>query len=68
MDKDYNEYAKVAVKSDSYKILKANIKQQLEDPALCSAQRTKYASKMAGTPDGKASERIVNYLLENKRP
>lgn len=66
MDKDYNEYAKVAVKSDSYKILRATIKQQLENPTALSAQRVQYANKMAGTVDGKASERIVNYLLENK--
>lgn len=66
MDKDYDEYSKVAVRSDSYKMLKNNVKDQMLNPKVLSDQRLRYANKMAGTLDGKVSERIVDYLLENK--
>jgi len=66
MDKDYNEYSKIAVRSDSYDILKKNVKEQLLNPASLSKDRLHYANKLAGSLDGKASERIIDYLLENK--
>lgn len=66
MDKDYQEYSKVAVRSDSYKILKDTVSKQILNPKVLSDQRLRYAQKMAGALDGKASERIVDYLLENK--
>jgi CDP-glycerol glycerophosphotransferase (TagB/SpsB family) len=66
MDKDYQEYSKVAVRSDSYKMLKDNVSKQILNPKVLSEQRLHYAEKMAGTLDGKASKRIVDYLLENK--
>jgi hypothetical protein len=66
MDKDYNQYSNVAVRSDSYKMLKNYIRDQLRNPASLSEQRLHFANKMAGCLDGKASERIVDYLLENK--
>lgn len=66
MDKDYQEYSKVAVRSDSYKMLKDNVLEQILKPTALSDQRLRYAEKMAGLLDGKVSERIVDYLLENK--
>jgi len=66
MDKDYQEYFKVAVRSDSYKMLKDNVLEQMLKPKALSDQRLRYAEKIAGTLDGKASKRIVDYLLENK--
>ena len=66
MDKDYQEYSKVAVRSDSYKMLVIKASEQLLNPKALSEQRLHYAEKMAGTLDGKASKRIVDYLLENK--
>ena len=66
MDKDYNQYSKIAVRSDSYDILKKNVKEQLLNPASLSKDRLHYANKLAGSLDGKASERIIDYLLENK--
>ena len=66
MDKDYQEYSKVAVRSDSYKMLKDNVSKLILNPKVLSEQRLHYAEKMAGTLDGKASKRIVDYLLENK--
>jgi CDP-glycerol glycerophosphotransferase (TagB/SpsB family) len=66
MDKDYQEYSKVAVRCDAYKSLKSIAIEQLLDSKILSKQRLHYAEKMAGFLDGKASERVVNYLLENK--
>jgi CDP-glycerol glycerophosphotransferase (TagB/SpsB family) len=66
MDKDYQEYSKVAVRSDSYKMLKDTVSKQILNPNVLSNQRLRYAKKMAGTLDGKASKRIVDYLFENK--
>lgn len=66
MDKDYQEYSKVAVRSDSYKMLINNVSEQMLNPKALSDQRLRYAEKMAGVLDGKASERIVDYLLDNK--
>lgn len=66
MDKDYNEYAKIAVQSDSYEMLKNNVRNQIANPKALSEQRLHYANKMVGTLDGNASKRIIDYLLENK--
>ena len=65
MDKDYQQYSKVAVRSDSYKMLKSNVTEQILNSKALSNTRLAYAEKMAGALDGKASQRIVNYLLEN---
>ena len=66
MDKDYNEYSKIAVQSDSYEALIDNIKEQILNPTAFSKKRLQYANKLAGSLDGKASQRIIDYLLENK--
>ena len=66
MDKDYQEYSKVAVRSDSYKMLKRTVAEQIHKPKALSDRRLRYAEKMAGLLDGKSSERIVDYLMENK--
>jgi CDP-glycerol glycerophosphotransferase (TagB/SpsB family) len=66
MDKDYNEYSKIAVQSDSYEALIDNIKEQILNPTSFSKKRLQYANKLAGSLDGKASQRIIDYLLENK--
>jgi CDP-glycerol glycerophosphotransferase (TagB/SpsB family) len=66
MDKDYQEYSKVAVRSDSYKMLKSIVAEQMLYPKVLSEQRLRYATKMAGSLDGKASQRIVDFLLDNE--
>ena len=66
MDRDYDEYSKIAVQSDSYEELKHNIKEQILNPTSLSETRLQYANKLAGSLDGKASQRIIDYLLENK--
>lgn len=66
MNSDYQEYSKVAVRSDSYKMVIIKASEQLLNPKSLSGQRLHYAEKMAGILDGKASKRIVDYVLKNK--
>jgi CDP-glycerol glycerophosphotransferase (TagB/SpsB family) len=65
MDQDYGEYAEVAVHAKNYTALKELVTQQIKQPELFAPIREKFASKLAGTIDGKASERIINYLQKN---
>ena len=66
MDKDYNEYSKIAVRANSYQELKTIVAEQVVNPHTLSKTRLQYAEKLAGTLDGNASARIINYLLNNK--
>ena len=65
MDQDYGEYEDIAVHASHYKELKALVAQQLTNPEMLSDVRLSFAEKLAGNLDGKASERIVNYLSKN---
>jgi hypothetical protein len=66
MDKDYNEYSNIAVRADSYQELKTVVAEQIANPHTLSKTRLQYAEKLAGTFDGNASARIIDYLLNNK--
>ena len=46
--------------------MKTNVQDQIANPKALSEKRLHYANKMAGTLDGNASKRIIDYLLENK--
>lgn len=65
MDQDYGEYANIAVHAKNYKDLHKLVIEQLENPESLAETRLELAEKLAGKLDGKASERIVNYLVEN---
>jgi len=65
MDEDYKEYSKIAVKTDSYEELKTTVKDQIVHPDQLSENRRNYSEKMVGRLDGKASCRIIDYLLNN---
>jgi CDP-glycerol glycerophosphotransferase (TagB/SpsB family) len=65
MDQDYGEYAEIAVHAKNYKELGSLVKQQIAQPASLEDVRLSCADKLAGKLDGKASERIINYLVEN---
>ena len=62
MDQDYGEYADIAVHAKSYRDLKQLVAEQLEHPKQMQSVRQQFAEKLAGKLDGKASERIVNFL------
>ena len=65
MDQDYGEYGEVAVHAKSYNDLKQLVAQQYQQPAMMEEKRLALSEKLAGTLDGKASERIVSYLIAN---
>ena len=46
--------------------LKNNVKEQMLNPKSLSKNRLHYANKLAGSLDGRASKRIIDYLLEKK--
>lgn len=62
MDQDYGEYAEIAVHAKNYQSLAKIVEEQIAHPEALSQIRQKYAEKLAGNLDGKASERIINYL------
>jgi hypothetical protein len=65
MDKDYKEYSKIAICSNSYHELRTNVNQEIKNPLLHAEKRLQYAEKLAGKLDGKSSVRIIDYLLKN---
>jgi len=65
MDQDYGEYADVAVHAKKYKDLKSLVEEQIANPEQLADVRAKLSTKLAGKLDGKASQRIVQYLLEH---
>ncbi len=62
MDKDYGEYAEIAVHAKKYSQLTTLVKQQIEQPSSKESARLAFAEKLAGEIDGKVSERIIDYL------
>lgn len=65
MDQDYGEYANIAVHAEHYKDLKNLVCHQLANPDDLAKIRLSLSEKLAGKVDGKASSRIVEYLLAN---
>ena len=66
MDEDYEKYADIGIHARSYKSLKTIVNSQINHPAQYAKQRLDYAEQLAGRLDGKASERIVEYLMMHK--
>ncbi|OUS32026.1 CDP-glycerol--poly(glycerophosphate) glycerophosphotransferase [Thalassotalea sp. 42_200_T64] len=62
MDKDYGEYADIAVHAQHYPQLQQLVSEQYAQPAMLAETRLSLTDKLTGTLDGKASERIVEYL------
>ncbi|MEW6998880.1 CDP-glycerol glycerophosphotransferase family protein [Colwelliaceae bacterium BS250] len=65
MDIDYGEYADIAVHAASYAKLRQQVIEQYKKPKMLESIRLNLADKLAGTLDGKASERIVSYLFNH---
>lgn len=62
MDEDYGEYSDVAVHAKTYNALKSIVDEQIAQPKQLEDVRLSLAEKLCGIIDGKASQRIVNYL------
>lgn len=65
MDQDYGEYAEIAVHAENYKHLKSVVDKQIAYPTSLEDVRLSFVEKLAGKVDGKASERIINYLSKH---
>ncbi|MFD2167942.1 CDP-glycerol glycerophosphotransferase family protein [Thalassotalea euphylliae] len=65
MDQDYGEYADIAAHAKSYKHLKQLVDSHYQNPAQLESVRLAFTEKLAGKLDGKASKRIVEYLLSH---
>lgn len=65
MDQDYGEYADIAVHAKKYSQVKKLVASHYQQPQQLEAVRLAFSEKLAGKLDGKASERIVSYLLNN---
>lgn len=63
MDPDLYRYADIAAHAKSYKELKAIVQSQVTFPEEYAEHRSRYTLSLAGIVDGKASERIVQYIL-----
>ncbi|EAT13125.1 CDP-glycerol glycerophosphotransferase family protein [Bermanella marisrubri] len=63
MDPDLYKYADIAAHAKSYRELKSVIQKQITHPDEFASQRSRYTLSLAGNVDGKASERIVQYIL-----
>ncbi len=66
MDKDIEKYSDIGVHVKKYKDLKKAVVSQIKNPDEFSNKRKQYSNEIVGTVDGKASERIVDYLMRNK--
>ncbi|TKB47187.1 CDP-glycerol glycerophosphotransferase family protein [Thalassotalea mangrovi] len=67
MDEDFGEYANIAVHAKTYKELRNLVIEQYQQPQLLAPIRAQLAEKLAGRLDGKASERVVAYLMNNAK-
>ncbi|SHI21008.1 CDP-glycerol glycerophosphotransferase family protein [Ferrimonas marina] len=65
MDPDFYRYADIAAHAKHYSELKAVVDQQIAQPNQFQSIRQRHIAQLAGVIDGKASERIVDYLIRN---
>lgn len=65
MDQDLYRYSDIAAHAKSYRELKSVVDTQIMFPEQYEVQRSRYTLSLAGIVDGKASNRIVQYLIEN---
>lgn len=63
MDEDLYKYADIAVHAKNYKDLKEKVDTQILYPNEKQKERKRYAEALAGTVDGRVSQRIAEYML-----
>lgn len=65
MDDDIEYFAKICQQADRYSDIRSGIETALCESEEFKAQKQRLVLELAGKTDGKASERIVDYLLNN---
>ena len=65
LDTSYQPFAEISVRVPRYSELRPAVEQALAQPAAQSAARIAYRERVMGRCDGKAGERIADYLLRN---
>ncbi len=63
MDQRMDRFADIARHAGRYAELAGAVREQLEHPEMFRARRAQYAELLLGPCDGKASQRIVSYLI-----
>lgn len=66
MDEKMIQYSDIAAHVKKYSGLLTEVDRQIKTPAMFEKKRLEYSEKLLGPLDGKASERIANYLLEGE--
>lgn len=64
MDKDYGDYAKIATHVSNFNALKLAVDEQIKNPKSFEKLRLAHTEKLVGNVDGKASKRIIDYILK----
>jgi len=67
MDRDIERYSGVARDARDYKETLQILREVLADPPMDNPRIKQYSLELVGNVDGKASERIVDYLLSYVR-
>jgi len=65
MDPRMSQYEDIAAHAKNYIHFLEVVKQQLEKPKMFQKQRLAYSERLLGPLDGKASQRVVDYLLNH---
>ncbi len=68
MDQDILRYADIAVHAQRYRDLLSHVQSELAEPSQHQRQRQSYTRELMGVTDGQVSQRIVDYLLDDKCP
>lgn len=65
MDQDILNFTDLGAHASQYKKLKSVVEQQLSKPDDFFSKRKEYTEQLVGVTDGRASQRIADYLLNN---
>jgi len=68
MDQDILQYADIAVHAQCYRELLGHVQSELADPDQRQPQRQNHTRELMGVTDGRVSQRIADYLLDEKYP
>ena len=65
LDQDILKFSDIGAHAENYADLKKIVAEQVKNPGMFSGKRKKYCDLFVGASDGKASERIADYLINS---